>query len=223
MKNTQRDPLIYGVLGILIGGLMVWFLITGTVNNNFTGMMQMMGFRNQYGLSKNIATNTATTNIDRHFIEQMIPHHEDAIYMAEIALAKANHQEIKNLANDILRTQKAEIDQMKTWYRDWFGTAVPENSTVMGMHGMTFRSGMHMGMMGDETDTNALRNAQNFDDFEREFIKQMIPHHQMAAMMANMLLQSTNRQEMKELAQNIIDAQTQEINNMRQWYKDWGY
>ena len=219
MKNTQRDPLIYGVLGILIGGLIVWFLITGTVNNNFTGMMQMMGFRNQYGLSKNIAA----TNINRHFIEQMIPHHEDAIYMAEIALAKANHQEIKNLANDILRTQKAEIDQMKTWYRDWFGTEVPENGTVMGQHGMTAISAMHMGMMGDETDTNALRNAQNFDDFEREFIKQMIPHHQMAAMMANMLLQSTNRQEMKELAQNIIDAQTQEINDMRQWYQAWGY
>src|SRR3972149_9058758 len=125
MKNTQRDPLIYGRLGLCVGGLMVWFLITGTVNNNFTGMMQMMGFRNQYGLSKNIATNTATTNIDRHFIEQMIPHHEDAIYMAENALAKANHQEIKNLANDIQLSQSAEINQMKTWYRDWFGTEVP--------------------------------------------------------------------------------------------------
>ena len=216
MKNTQKDPLLFGILGVLIGGSIVWFLATSAVNNNATGMMQMMGMRFNN-------SSPVTSDIDRHFIEQMIPHHEDAIYMAEIASARANHQEIKNLASDIKRTQNAEIEQMRNWYKDWFGTDVPQNSTVMGQHGMTSTSGMHMGMMGDETDTNALRNAQYFEDFEREFIKQMIPHHQMAVMMANMLLQGTSRPEMKELAQNIIMAQTKEINEMRQWYKDWGY
>ena len=49
----------------------------------------------------------------------------------------------------------------------------------------------------------------------------MIPHHQMAVMMANMLASSTNRPEMKKLAQDIIIAQTKEINQMREWYKAW--
>ena len=216
MKSAQRDPLLFGILGVLIGGAIVWFFATNAVNNNSTGMMQMMGMRFSNGTRM-------TTDIDRHFIEQMIPHHEDAIYMAEIASAKANHQEMKNLASNIKKSQSAEIEQMRRWYKDWFGTEVPENIAIMGQHGMTSTSGMHMGMIGDETDTNLLRNAQTFEDFEREFIKQMIPHHQMAVMMANMLLKSTSRPEMRELAQNIIDAQTKEINDMRQWYKNWGY
>ena len=79
---------------------------------------------------------------------------------------------------------------------------------------------MHMGMMGDDTDAEGLKNASNFD---QTFIEEMIPHHQMAVMMANMLLASTDRPEMKELAEDIISAQTEEINNMRAWAKAWGY
>src|SRR3989344_7422842 len=107
--------------------------------------------------------------------------------MAEIASAKANHQEMKSLASDIKRSQSAEIEQMRKWYKDWFGTDVPENTAVMGQHGMTSKTDMHMVMMGDNTDTNMLRNVQTFDDFEREFIRQLIPHHHTAVMMANML------------------------------------
>jgi len=79
MKSTQRDPLLFGIVGVLTGGAIVWFLATNAVNNNATGMMQMMGMR-----SNNISG--MTSNIDRHFIEQMIPHHEDAIYMQDFRL-----------------------------------------------------------------------------------------------------------------------------------------
>lgn len=77
-----------------------------------------------------------------------------------------------------------------------------------------------MGMMGNETDMTRLQNAS---DFDRAFIEEMIPHHQMAVMMANMLLASTDRPEMKKLAEDIITAQTKEINEMREWAKAWGY
>ena len=49
----------------------------------------------------------------------------------------------------------------------------------------------------------------------------MIPHHQMAIMMATMLLQGTERGEMKALAQAIINAQSKEIDQMRSWYRSW--
>ena len=55
----------------------------------------------------------------------------------------------------------------------------------------------------------------------KAFIEEMIPHHQMAVMMAQMLANATNRSEMKQLAQSIIDAQTREINSMREWYRQW--
>ena len=79
---------------------------------------------------------------------------------------------------------------------------------------------MHMGMMGDESDMASLEQA---DDFDKTFVEEMIPHHQMAVMMATMLKNGTTRPEMKKLAEDIISAQTKEIDQMRSWYKIWGY
>ena len=222
---NNKEVWLYGIIGFLLGIVITVLVAGSTVNNQYGGMMSMMGIRSNWdgdaresGRSKNMMG-----NMDRHFIEQMIPHHEDAITMADIALRKAGRQEIKSLASDINRTQSAEIAQMEQWYQEWFKTDVPENTTVMGMHGMGTginRGGMHMGMMGDETDIQALENAS---DFDRAFITEMIPHHQMAVMMANMLLVTTDRPEMKKLAEDIVSAQTKEINDMRAWAKQWGY
>ncbi len=70
---------------------------------NPMGWGPMMSGRN-FDESGGMRGSPLTSNIDRHFIEQMIPHHNDAILMAEIALEKAEHQEIKTLAADIKRT-----------------------------------------------------------------------------------------------------------------------
>jgi len=153
--------------------------------------------------------------IDRHFIEQMIPHHNDAILMAEIALKKAEHQEIKMLAESIKRTQSEENAKMREWYKSWYDTDVPENASGMGMGGGMMMNG---GMMGDATDMVKLESAKPFD---KEFIEQMIPHHQMAIMMATMLLRGTEREETKALAQAIIAAQSREFDQMRSWYRSW--
>lgn len=96
---------------------------------------------------------------------------------------------------------------MRGWYKLWFGTDIPENSLGMG-HGMM----MSGGMMGNVTDITKLESAK---PFEKEFIEQMIPHHQMAIMMVTMLLQGTEREEMKVLGQAIINAQSKEIDQMR--------
>lgn len=190
----MRKEIVFGILGILIGAVVTFLVLQNNV---------------QYNQSRTAKTPAV---IDRHFIEQMTPHHEDAITMAELALEKSKRQEIRNLATDIKRTQAAEIEQMRKWYKDWFGGDVPKDSLTMG------RANMHMGMMGDETDIERLENVF---DFNKAFIEEMIPHHQMAVMMAQMLLGGTDREEMKKLAKNIIDAQTKEINDMRSWYQTW--
>ena len=210
----KRDPLFYGITGVFIGGIVVWLLATNAVNNNMTGITQMMGMR---GGNQGMIPNSNT--MDAHFIEQMIPHHEDAITMARLVQTNAKRAEVKQLALNIIDSQGKEINQMKDWYKDWFGTDVPIDDDVMGMHGMG-SSNMHMGMMGDETDITRLGQAE---DFDRAFVEAMIPHHQMAVMMANMLQIGTQRSEMKKLAVDIITAQTREIDQMRQWMKDWGY
>ncbi len=208
------DKLKYGLGGLLIGGFLVWVTAFTLIRLNNQNFMGMMGFRSSYQPS--IVQNS--NGIDAHFIEQMIPHHEDAITMAKIAKEKAQKSEIKQLADAIITSQGQEIDQMKSWYLDWYGKEVPSDINVMNQHGMMQGGRMHMGMMGNETDMTRLENAL---DFDKAFIEEMIPHHQMAVMMANMLKSQTQKPEMKKLADDIINAQTKEIEEMRQWYQDW--
>lgn len=146
-------------------------------------------------------------NIDQHFIVQMIPHHEGAIEMAQIALQRSKRPEMISLANGIIEAQTREINDMNGWYESWFGSAPPQG----GM-------GMHMGGMTD--DTGDLERVSE-TEFDREFIDQMIPHHEMAVMMASMLGATTDRAEMKTLADNIITSQSREIEMMRSWRAAW--
>lgn len=164
-------------------------------------------------------------NIDRHFIEEMIPHHEGAIEMAELALSRSKRPEIQSLAAGIKEAQEKENKDMRTWYQAWFGTSVPEYSGGMMSGMMHGNTGMMGGMMGENNmiggmsgDLEALKAA---DDFDLEFIRQMIPHHEMAIMMARMLLSGTNREEMRVLADQIITSQAREIDMMRSWYNEW--
>jgi len=214
MKN---DTLKYCLGGILLGGFIVWLITMISINSNNSGLMRMMGLRTS--IQQGIVQNSNT--IDAHFIEQMIPHHEDAITMATLALTKAQRIEVKQLAEDIIKSQSKEIEQMKSWYKDWFVREVPTGVQVMSKHGMmgsAKQNSTHMGMMGDEADIAALENAA---DFDREFVEEMIPHHQMAVMMANMLKNGTTRPEMKKLADDIITVQTNEIDQMRNWLQNW--
>jgi uncharacterized protein (DUF305 family) len=155
-------------------------------------------------------------NADQHFIVMMIPHHEGAIAMADLALSRTKHPEIKKLAESIKKTQTQEIQQMRSLYQKWYGTKVPDEVPGMGMHWRWGERNGQMPMMG--TDVAALKSAS---DFDREFLVQMIPHHQMAIMMATMVLNSGTKQEIRDLAQSMIDSQSAEIKQMQDWYQDW--
>ncbi|MEB3311682.1 MAG: DUF305 domain-containing protein [Snowella sp.] len=155
-------------------------------------------------------------NMDAHFIEMMIPHHQGAIDMAKMALDRSQRSEIKTLARSIIEAQQREIDQMQSWYQQWYGLPVPDFSTTnWGMMGMN-----HHGM----DRAIHLDTLEKAEDFDREFLREMISHHQMGVMMSTMVIRGGNQPELRNLANSIIQSQTQEINQMSQWYQNWyGY
>ncbi|MCP9915579.1 DUF305 domain-containing protein [Cyanobium sp. ATX 6F1] len=162
---------------------------------------------------------------DRPFIVMMIPHHEGAIAMADLALTRARRPEIKALARSIQASQTRENAQMRAWYRQWFGKDVPSwgPGSLWGWQGGMGPMGMGMGMGGGRmghggTNLAALRRAT---DFDRAFIEQMIPHHQMGVMMASMAQINAQHPELRELQQGMVKVQSDEIRQMEQWYRSW--
>jgi uncharacterized protein (DUF305 family) len=200
MKKEIIIAVLAGVLvGIFVASLFsgMWgggWMMGSRFNRNFSDGPGMMG------------------NIDQHFIEQMIPHHDGAIAMAELALEKSKRPEILSLAENIIKAQEKENSSMRSWHEDWFGGEVQENT--WGMMGGSM-------MMHGESFTGDLDDLRAASDFDLEFIRQMIPHHEMAIMMASMLQATTGRTEMKELADQIINSQSKEIQVMQGWYQAW--
>lgn len=80
------------------------------------GSMQM----EMDGMMQNLNGKTGDA-FDKAFLSEMIMHHEGAVDMAEAALKDAKHQEIKDLAQRIITAQEEEIQQMKTWEKEWYG------------------------------------------------------------------------------------------------------
>jgi uncharacterized protein (DUF305 family) len=144
------------------------------------------------------------------FIDTMILHHQGAIDAAQLVATRAQHDELKQLAASIIADQQREIAQMKQWRAAWFGDAAPAvNFELPGM-----KEGMH-GMDLEKLD------GLKENGFDLEFIDQMIPHHEGAVTMAKDLLTRDAHPELRELAENIVRSQSDEIDRMRSWQKEW--
>ncbi len=143
----KKESIIVGLIGILIGVVITSFAAGQAVNNNNTGMMRMMGIHsntnNQDMMDKEVMSmgemitmlkSKTGDDFDKAFTEQMIIHHHGAIDMAKLAQANAKHDEIKNLANDILSAQSNEIDEMLAWQTDWGYKTTPSIESHEMMH-----------------------------------------------------------------------------------------
>ena len=156
---------------------------------------------------------------DAHFIVMMIPHHEGAIAMAELALQRSKRPEIRALAERIRTSQSQENAQMRRWYRHWYGSDVPTwPAPGMGMRAGMAMGGMGMGMPGFSTSLDSLRTAP---DFDRAFLEQMIGHHRMGVMMASHAQWGTVHSELRELEAAMVRVQSEEIEQMARWYRQW--
>ena len=117
--------------------------------------------------------------------------------MAKVALENAQHEEIKCLAHNIISSQQAEIETLKSIKKEEFGTSrVP-----MQM------SPEHMRSMGMMMNSQELAQSKPFD---KAFIDAMIPHHQSAIEMANVALKESKNPQIREISEDIASAQKRE-------------
>lgn len=148
----------------------------------------------------------AHNQADVDFATGMIPHHGQALVMADMALRHGGSARFTALAKAIKAAQKPEIDQMSGWLSGW-GQPVP-NASAMNHTGSN-----SMGMMSD--DDLVRLDGGTGSTFERMWLRGMIAHHEGAVDMSQTELTQGSNAEAKSLAQRIITAQTAEIAQMR--------
>lgn len=144
------------------------------------------------------------------FIDTMIAHHQGAVDMALLANTRTQRDEMKKLTRGIIAEQRREIADMQAWRSKWFGEAKAAVN-------MDF-PGMRTGMSG--MDTVKLAGLKG-NEFDVEFLRQMIPHHAGAIEMAKALKTDDNYAELGNFADSIIASQSAEIEQMKGWLGNW--
>jgi uncharacterized protein (DUF305 family) len=162
----------------------------------------------------------AMGEMDQMFIDMMVPHHQSAIEMGQIALERAEHPELKTMAEEMIGKQQEEQTQLRDCRTEWYGSPdTPPMSAIPMMPGMTNADGMEMPVMDATESIEALRSAP--EPFDLAFIDTIIPHHTMAIEAAQMVIDQGEHPELKEMAQQMIDDQQKEITQLQTWRETW--
>lgn len=115
----MNKEMLYGIIGLLLGVLITMAVMAIKPTATSRTMMDA----DDMGMSMNDMMGglqgKTGDEFDKAFIAEMIVHHQGAINMAKQAKQNAKHEEIKNLANDIISAQTKEITEMKQWQKNW--------------------------------------------------------------------------------------------------------
>ena len=155
---------------------------------------------------------------DLQFIDQMIPHHEGALMSSEHMISNSKRPEMRQLYEDIQKSQSEQIEQMRAWREQWYPEAEPTSEMMDStqMEGMMDSAQMD-GMMGEGHMQEEMMGGDTADSM---FLRMMIPHHQSAIDMSEQALERAEHPELRGLAQQIIDEQTAEIGLMEGYLEE---
>ncbi|MER5536746.1 DUF305 domain-containing protein [Streptomyces mirabilis] len=204
-KRLHHNPVRrVAAVGVVAAGALM-LAACGSDSDGASGM--------DHGGSKSSATATATATVkagdvdeaDVTFAQMMIPHHEQAVAMAELADGRASDAEIKDLAAKIEKAQDPEIKTMTGWLKSW-GKPTATGDTP----GMDMGSD---GMMSDK-DMKELKAMQG-KEFDKMFAQMMIDHHDGAIAMAKTEQKSGQNADAKEMADAIVTGQSAEVKQLQ--------
>ena len=148
---------------------------------------------------------------DVAFAQLMIQHHLQAVEMADMAIANAESPQIVSLAQEIESGQEPEIQRMQAWLRDWGADEQMDDMSSSMQHDM---GGMSSSGMMTADEMSALSEAPKLE-FDSMWLQMMIRHHQGAVTMAEEIRRTTSESDVDSLANEVIAAQTAEIQRMQ--------
>ena len=146
---------------------------------------------------------------DLQFIDKMIPHHQGALMSSEHMISNSKRPEIRQLYENIQKSQSEQIEQMQEWRKEWY----PDAGQLPGMMG----DGQTGSMMGSGMMEGSMQGMMGGNVLDTMFLKMMIPHHQMAVDMSEEALSKAEHPELRNLAQEIRDEQSSEIELMQEY------
>jgi uncharacterized protein (DUF305 family) len=148
---------------------------------------------------------------DMYWMSQMIAHHNIAVDMANFVLKNGKDAKVKEAAKSIVQTQSLEVKQMTGWLKSWYGSK--PNAAQMKL------MVTDMQPMVDASQGKMAGHDMAMGDPDKNFLENMIPHHQSAVDMAKLALKKALRPELKKFAQGVIDVQSKEITQYKTWLK----
>jgi uncharacterized protein (DUF305 family) len=149
---------------------------------------------------------------DIGFAQGMIPHHAQAIEMADLALTSTTNPDVLALANKIKAAQSPEIEKLSGWLREW-GQTVPSIAPGSMDHEMSGMGGMMMDGMMSQADMDRLETSTG-TEFDRLWLELMIQHHEGAVKMSKSEVSGGKNPDAIALAEAIISGQQAEITAM---------
>ena len=192
----NRKALILSVIAF-VGASLGVSLVVGNNTNNDSNMGMNHG-----------AHSMSMGGDEAMFLQMMIPHHQQAIVISDLAISISKNEDILKLANQIKGAQDPEIDQMKSWLKAAGLGEDPGHS----MHAMA-------GMLTD-SQLEQLKNSTG-KDFDRQFLSGMIAHHEGAVEMVRMIENSSDLK-LRDFGEQINQSQSSEITVMKQLLKSIG-
>jgi uncharacterized protein (DUF305 family) len=151
-------------------------------------------------------SNSQMVGSDAMFLQMMIPHHEQAVVMSDLALSTSKDAEVLKLAKQIKDAQAPEIIKMQGWLADAGLSQDPGHPMGDGMGGML-----------SDSELSALKGSTG-KAFDKLFLAGMIAHHEGAIHMVMMIEDSSNS-DIRDHGQAIVKSQTAEIELMKELLK----
>ncbi|MBU4539270.1 MAG: DUF305 domain-containing protein [Weeksellaceae bacterium] len=150
-------------------------------------------------------SNKPSGNNDADFAKMMIEHHKGSVKMSELLLEKGKNDELKAFGRKVIAAQNQEIMLMEKFI----------NEKEVSADSETFQKELSQSMSAMMN-----REIKIYDNIDKDYAEQMIPHHQSAVDMAKVYLKYGKQKELLNLCREIVETQTAEILQLQLWLKN---